>query len=361
MDYEDILLNLAKLALIPQSPLAGYFDSKTVSEIFTKHASMNVMPIPLSRSYPQNAFGVKRISGDLDKLFRMRLLKRKRVKRLFRSSKGTVFGRGYMYLYKIPTNGMKYAFHLAGKRDLSREERRNQRFESFCSGDEIAVGMMARSNDSGAAAFVIAEERRAKLPAEVSIRRRFPVPFDSKLYERYLFVRIVGEKTKYDLMSAGFRAKRAEREAAAYKKLNELDEQQTPLELLLRAWDKIEKDNKNVEIYPYGVRELAALGSVKLSDLPRMRLLDALCWVVGEMIMAGYYKLSPSPLTNTCEPKLGPLPAPIIEGTTNSIAPAISDKQNGNGCLLVTPSLPRTKTRETEATLENTAVLRNQN
>lgn len=358
MDYEDMLLNLAKLALIPQSPLAGYFDSKTVSEIFTRHALMNAMPVPLSRPYPQDAFGVKRISGDLDKLFRMRLLKRKRVKRLFRSSKGTVFGRGYMYLYKIPGNGMKYAFHLAGNRDLSREERRAERFDSLFPEDEIAVRMMARSNVSGAAAFVIAEQRRTKLPAETGIRRRFPVPFDSRLYARYLYVRMVGEKTKIDLTRFG--ANLAEREAAAYKKVNELDERATPLQHLLMAMDSIEKDNKNVEIYPYGLREAAALGLVDPGGLPKIRLVNAVRWLGTEMIMAGYYELSSSPLTNTCEPKLGSLPA-SIGGETIAITPAISDKQNGNGCLLVTPSLPCAKTGDREATLEKTAVLHNQN
>lgn len=264
MDYEDILLNLAKLALMPQSPLAEYFDSEAVSEILTKHASINAMPFPLSRSYAPDALGVKRISGELDKLFRMRLLKRKRVKRLFMCSKGTMFGRGYKYLYKITQNGMKYALYLVGKRGLSRGERRAERFESLFPEDEIAVKMMARSKVSDAAAFAIAEQRMAKLPAEAGIHRRFPVPFDHRLYSRYLYVRMVGEKAKVDLESTSSRAKLAELEAAGYKKLDELDEQQTPLVLLFRAMDKIEKENKNAEIYPYGVRELAAQASVKV-------------------------------------------------------------------------------------------------
>lgn len=94
-----------------------------------------------------------------------------------------------------------------------------------------------------------------------------------------------------------------------------------------------------------------------------MKLIDALRWVVREMILEGY-KLSPSRLPNTGEPKLSPLPAPIIGNVTNPIplTPAISDKQNGDGCLLVTPSLVRGKTEhETKASLENAAVLCNQN
>jgi hypothetical protein len=105
MDYEDILLNLTKLAVIPQSPLADYFDSKLVSDIFKKLVLASALPVPLSRPYPPQAFEVKRISGDLDKLYRMGLLKRKRVKRLFRTSDGSrLFGRGYMYLLQKPNN-----------------------------------------------------------------------------------------------------------------------------------------------------------------------------------------------------------------------------------------------------------------
>jgi hypothetical protein len=52
---------------------------------------------------------VKSISNDLGRLYRMQLLKRRRVKRAVASAK---YNRGYMYLYKLSSQGKSYAEYL---------------------------------------------------------------------------------------------------------------------------------------------------------------------------------------------------------------------------------------------------------
>lgn len=240
MDYEDVLLNLYYLAAIPQSPMAGYFSSKTVSAIFKWLARTSALPVPLSRPYPAPAFEVRRISGYLDKLFRMGLLKRRRVKRGFRTKAGKLFGRGYIYEYKLSPQGLRYAEYLEGNIGVPREERKKKRYKGYWMEDEATLKALARSDAPFPAVAVIAEDRKRQISAE-GIYRRFPISFDEGLYASYLAARMGEKKTGIKLEKSMRETDNAKFEAEVYRERRKIEEKQTPLRLLMRAKDKIEK------------------------------------------------------------------------------------------------------------------------
>jgi hypothetical protein len=215
----------------------------------------------------------------------MGLLKRKRVKRGFRTKDGKLFGRGYMYLYKISPQGLRYAVYLAGNFGISREERKRKRYEGFWVEDEAYIEALSRSNAPLPAVAVIAEDRKRQLPAD-GVYRRFPIHFDEEMYTRYLGERMEQRRTEIQLKRTMAEADNAKFEVMAYKKMGEIEERQTPLQLLLLARGLFQKENVDPEIYPEGMRELAALGLA--NDLPRMRLSALLGWIIKELIRMGY-------------------------------------------------------------------------
>jgi hypothetical protein len=289
MDYEDLLMNLTSLAAPPQSRLAGYFTSGVVSRLFKSFALFHTFPVPLGRPYPVRAFEVKKISGDLDRLFRMGLLKRKRVKRLFRTKAGKPFGRGYMYMYKITRQGMRYGVYLAANYGVSREERKKKRCEGPWMDDEAKVEVMARSNAPVEAVGVIVEERKQKLHSGKALRR-FPVVFDDGLYTWYLAARLEHKKAKAGLKQYMSEVDKAKFEAQLYKQYKEIDEQQTPLASVILAKDVIEK-SYNPVISEQGARELAALGLAGGKNHANVRVSHAFHWIIREMMRSGF-KLS---------------------------------------------------------------------
>ncbi len=61
-------------------------------------------------------FSIKRVSGDLDRLFRMGFLGRKRVKRIIYPKGSLPFVRGFAYDYYISKQGWQYLDYLANPR-----------------------------------------------------------------------------------------------------------------------------------------------------------------------------------------------------------------------------------------------------
>ncbi len=129
----------------------------------------------------------------------MDLLKRKRVKRGFRTKDGKLFGRGYMYLYKLSPQGLSYAVYLAENLGVSREERRRKRCKGFWVEDEAYIEALVRFNAPPPAAAVIAEDRKRQLSAEEGVYRRFSIHFDEEMYVRYLEKRVEQRMTETQL------------------------------------------------------------------------------------------------------------------------------------------------------------------
>src|SRR5262245_57885106 len=113
-----MLLALAKMPIfyldLPEDPP---FDSIHISNLFKTMRSSFTM----GREYPPRAFEVKSISADLNRLYRMGLLKRKMTKRIFRTKEGKVFGRGRKYIYRLKKRSTNYAIYLADKQKIPRE------------------------------------------------------------------------------------------------------------------------------------------------------------------------------------------------------------------------------------------------
>lgn len=64
---------------------------------------------PLSYSVK---LSTKRISDDLDRLYRMKFLKRKRKKRRVTTKNGNICNRGYYYQYRVSKQGWQYVQYL---------------------------------------------------------------------------------------------------------------------------------------------------------------------------------------------------------------------------------------------------------
>jgi|GEM_PF-2036940 hypothetical protein len=58
-------------------------------------------------------FSTKRLSGDLDRLYRMGLISRKRIKRIIHSRNSRPVMRGFAYRYSISKQGWQYLEHLS--------------------------------------------------------------------------------------------------------------------------------------------------------------------------------------------------------------------------------------------------------
>lgn len=103
MNFRDVLV----LALIVSSNGARAFTSKELSNELVSQPNSNM------RSKEINT---KRISNDLDRLYRMRFLKRKRQKRRVVNKYGANVRKGFEYVYSISKQGKSYIYHLYGQK-----------------------------------------------------------------------------------------------------------------------------------------------------------------------------------------------------------------------------------------------------
>jgi hypothetical protein len=243
--YEDILLNFAFLSRNAKLASIDSLDSVTLSSVLQAPGGAGI-PVRLSRAYPPQAFSSKRISADLDRLYRMGLLKRKRVKRMFKSKKGKEFGRGYRYQYELSEQGSKYALYLASYHGISRNERkqiRSNQYKKYDS-DELVVKALVHGNAPVTSVAEIADSQEKHIPKE-GICERFPIQHDSELYTRYLVERLQRGKLENKLKSIEQQVSQLQGKGFGV----EVGQHETPLQLLRKARGAIAKGSINPNIY----------------------------------------------------------------------------------------------------------------
>jgi hypothetical protein len=95
------------------------FDAEIVSTIITDYlAAQGFSPALVSKYTP------KRISNDLDRLYKMGFLGARRVKRPVTTKKGTTCYRGYKYNYYVTVQGKRYYNYLLNPAESTQRSRR---------------------------------------------------------------------------------------------------------------------------------------------------------------------------------------------------------------------------------------------
>ena len=87
----------------------NYFDTTTAAAALLILAHLD--PDKRISSTPLRSFSIKRISSELDKLYRMNFLRRRKTARKI-CVNGKSFNRGYKYSYRISSQGSKYVTWL---------------------------------------------------------------------------------------------------------------------------------------------------------------------------------------------------------------------------------------------------------
>jgi len=75
--------------------------------------------IPAYEKDVRKRFCVKRISNDLNRLYKMSFLKRRRIKRKVTTQSGRACHRGFCYEYRISKQGLKYLDYLKRPKRIS--------------------------------------------------------------------------------------------------------------------------------------------------------------------------------------------------------------------------------------------------
>jgi hypothetical protein len=106
MNFRDCLLLIFKLFWYRE----GGFDAKEFSLILQNH----LMKTGYAAKNPgsMRKVSIKRISNDLDRLYRMGFLHAQRAKREITSRSGRRCNRGYKYKYRISRQGLQYHGYL---------------------------------------------------------------------------------------------------------------------------------------------------------------------------------------------------------------------------------------------------------
>lgn len=100
MRYEELLEDLTRLTAVRTD-----FDSGLVSGYLSTVKNWGPGGLPVR-------FSPKRISNDLNRLYRMQLLKRKRIKRTVTTRTGKSCKRGFRYVYSMTKQGISYSHYL---------------------------------------------------------------------------------------------------------------------------------------------------------------------------------------------------------------------------------------------------------
>lgn len=111
------------------------FDARTVSATITQYLSERGYYAPQFLS----KFSVKRISRDLDRLYKMEFLGARRVKREVYTKRGTKCHRGYKYMYHVTAQGRQYYNYLLNPAEA--RQRNRQRMYQISYNVQRALGM----------------------------------------------------------------------------------------------------------------------------------------------------------------------------------------------------------------------------
>jgi hypothetical protein len=101
------------------------FDAKNVSARIIQYLRQTYGPQIFAK------FSVKRISRDLDGLYKMGFLGARRVKRQVSTKNGTKCYRGYNYIYHVTTQGKRYYNYLLDPAEATQRNRQKiyQKFD----------------------------------------------------------------------------------------------------------------------------------------------------------------------------------------------------------------------------------------
>ncbi|HEU4606258.1 MAG TPA: hypothetical protein VFS46_08490 [Nitrososphaera sp.] len=110
LNFRDCLLLAVRLFGFRQQLRDVGFDASEFSRILQKHLTDSGYAAQDPASLKQ--VSTKRISNDLDRLYRMRFLEAQRVKRKVITRSGKKCTRGYQYLYRISKQGLQYYGYL---------------------------------------------------------------------------------------------------------------------------------------------------------------------------------------------------------------------------------------------------------
>lgn len=90
---------------------SGSFNARGLSD--TLLAALRDRASIEDSSLLSRMFSTKRISGDLDRLYRMGFLKRKRIKRIVNRINSPSIARGFTYVYTISKQGWQYLQYMS--------------------------------------------------------------------------------------------------------------------------------------------------------------------------------------------------------------------------------------------------------
>lgn len=105
MEYKSALGYVRVFAPLEEFSARGFSDYLI--------ASLKVRPYIGDYQMFATTFSIKRVSGDLDRLYRMGFLSRRRVKRILNLRNSPPVNRGFSYLYKISKQGRQYLDYLS--------------------------------------------------------------------------------------------------------------------------------------------------------------------------------------------------------------------------------------------------------
>jgi hypothetical protein len=98
--------------------LASIISSNGARAFTSKELSNELVSQPNSYLLNPKEINTKRISNDLDRLYRMRFLKRRRQKRMVVNKYGANVRKGFEYVYSISKQGKSYLYHLYGPKKV---------------------------------------------------------------------------------------------------------------------------------------------------------------------------------------------------------------------------------------------------
>jgi hypothetical protein len=180
VEYSDILPNLA-LSFGPGKE----FDAKSVSLEF-KRVGPDGLPVQMSKRYAPKFFEAGKISGDLDRLYRMNLLRRKSTVRLFTNpTTGRIFGRGRKYLYQFTRQGWKYTTYLGAHLGVPPDER--PRMDRKRPSDPMDIFIKSRLPEEGKKLMELT--RAFEYDDERPIFKRFPRRYGPQMMDEFLLTK----------------------------------------------------------------------------------------------------------------------------------------------------------------------------
>lgn len=179
--------------------------------------------------YPQSAYEVKRISADLDRFYRMGLLKRRKVRRLIeRERDGKQFHRGWEYAYSLSKQGLKYTGYLKANSAETKDQRHSNKYKQPWEIDDATVSKyaleMSLSNEEAALKLLKENKEKFQFPEHGVYYRRFPRRYDRELFLKYAASRILLRRTTRELIKKNRQLKSTEkREEQARDHANDIE------------------------------------------------------------------------------------------------------------------------------------------